>query len=65
MITPGRDLKTFMLRNIVQRLPRYQLLLDQLLKSTYEDHPDFENVKTALEKIIEVNSFINEGNFLI
>jgi len=33
----------------VQRIPRYKLLLTELLKHTPEDHPDYE-VGTVKEK---------------
>lgn len=36
----------------VQRLPRYKLLLEDLINNTDENHPDFNNLKLALEKII-------------
>eukprot|EP00727_Mastigamoeba_balamuthi_P011313 m51a1_g6804 putative pleckstrin domain-containing protein (993) ;mRNA; r:243990-249659 len=45
----------------VQRLPRYQLLLDNLRKHTPEDHPDFTDINDALSIITEVNVSINES----
>eukprot|EP01102_Stenamoeba_stenopodia_P013105 TRINITY_DN4200_c0_g1_i2.p1 TRINITY_DN4200_c0_g1~~TRINITY_DN4200_c0_g1_i2.p1 ORF type:complete len:586 (+),score=154.00 TRINITY_DN4200_c0_g1_i2:150-1907(+) len=44
----------------VQRIPRYVLLLKDLLKNTPEDHADYENVKVALEKISKIATLINE-----
>jgi len=29
----------------IQRIPRYRLLLQELLRNTDCDHPDFENVR--------------------
>jgi len=53
----------------VQRLPRYQLLLDTLLKYTPEEHVDHQNIVKALEKTKEVIQTIdqkkkNETNIL-
>lgn len=44
----------------VQRLPKYVLLLKQLLKNTQQSHPDYQNVKKALERFEEVNNNNNE-----
>ena len=38
----------------VQRIPRYQLLLKELQKSTPEDHPDYPFINKALECILAV-----------
>jgi hypothetical protein len=35
----------------VQRIPRYVLLLEDLLKNTWPSHRDYENIRSALEKI--------------
>ena len=32
----------------VQRIPRYQLLIDQLVKFTWNEHCDFDNLTQAL-----------------
>lgn len=40
----------------VQRLPKYVLLLKELLKNTQQSHPDYQNVKKALEQFEEVNN---------
>ena len=37
----------------VQRIPRYKLLLEQLLKYTPESHPDYANMGAALESVCE------------
>jgi len=38
----------------VQRIPRYKLLLEDLKKHTPEDHPDYQNICEACEKIISI-----------
>mmetsp|Transcript_16124 Transcript_16124/g.41395 ORF Transcript_16124/g.41395 Transcript_16124/m.41395 type:complete len:1154 (-) Transcript_16124:92-3553(-) len=45
----------------IQRVPRYRLLLQELLKATPKEHPDFANIQTALEKVKVVASEINTG----
>ena len=42
----------------LQRLPRYQLLLNELIKNTPVDHTDIECLKVALVKIRKVSSFL-------
>jgi len=44
----------------VQRLPRYELLLKELLRFTEENHEDYSNLTQALEDIKKVNCYINE-----
>jgi hypothetical protein len=44
----------------VQRIPRYRLLLEQLLKYTPEDHVDYHTVSDALEKICQLAMYNNE-----
>jgi len=39
----------------VQRLPRYQLLIKELLKYTEEGHVDYAPLQEAMKKIIELN----------
>ncbi|KAJ1940601.1 hypothetical protein EC988_006987, partial [Linderina pennispora] len=38
----------------VQRIPRYTLLLTDLLKAVAEDDPDFQRIQMALERINEI-----------
>eukprot|EP01114_Cavostelium_apophysatum_P015268 TRINITY_DN4122_c0_g1_i4.p1 TRINITY_DN4122_c0_g1~~TRINITY_DN4122_c0_g1_i4.p1 ORF type:complete len:945 (+),score=286.26 TRINITY_DN4122_c0_g1_i4:179-3013(+) len=54
----GPDLQSLLITP-VQRIPRYSLLLKELLKLTTPSHPDYENVSKALEKIKEVTDLIN------
>lgn len=44
----------------VQRIPRYKLLLEELLKHTWEEHPDYVNLYYATEKIKNIALTINE-----
>eukprot|EP00457_Paulinella_chromatophora_P001334 gb/GEZN01001336.1/.p1 GENE.gb/GEZN01001336.1/~~gb/GEZN01001336.1/.p1 ORF type:complete len:924 (-),score=218.59 gb/GEZN01001336.1/:286-3057(-) len=44
----------------IQRIPRYQLLLQELLKRTPDTHPDYKEIQASLEKVKEVALHINE-----
>lgn len=44
----------------VQRIPRYVLLLQLILKNTANDHPDAKYLKDALREIKKVATIINE-----
>jgi len=44
----------------VQRMPRYQLLLRELIKKTPSDHVDRSNLESAMEKFTEINIFTNK-----
>ncbi|KAJ1961165.1 hypothetical protein IWQ62_003960 [Dispira parvispora] len=44
----------------VQRVPRYKLLLEQLLEATPRDHPDYSDLVRALEQVRERADEINE-----
>ena len=45
----------------IQRIPRYRLLLQDLLKHTPEDHPDKKNISLAADQIMAVAAHINEA----
>lgn len=45
----------------VQRIPRYILLLSDLLKHTDPEHPDYAHLEKAAEKILEIGNHINEA----
>ncbi|XP_006812718.1 rho guanine nucleotide exchange factor 17-like [Saccoglossus kowalevskii] len=45
----------------VQRIPRYVLLIQDLLKHTSSDHPDYTSLKDALEKIQKLAKTINDA----
>eukprot|EP01125_Pyxidicula_operculata_P004740 TRINITY_DN1774_c1_g1_i2.p1 TRINITY_DN1774_c1_g1~~TRINITY_DN1774_c1_g1_i2.p1 ORF type:complete len:1193 (+),score=364.73 TRINITY_DN1774_c1_g1_i2:6-3584(+) len=59
---PGNAAKanlTSLMITPIQRLPRYELLLRELIKHTPETHIDLPNLKTAVTKLSEVNRMIN------
>ena len=45
----------------VQRLPRYELLLRDIIKFTGEDHNDFKSLNQALKAVNEMTTVINES----
>ena len=45
----------------IQRIPRYQLLLDQLLKYTNHDHKDYPNLEKSLGLVKDVAHHINRA----
>lgn len=45
----------------VQRIPRYRLLFEELVKYTPKDHPDYEPTVQALRRIEEVAIHVNES----
>lgn len=54
----GRDLPTFLIMPI-QRLPRYVLLLGELLKYTPESSPEYSSLSSALAAIKETTEQVN------
>lgn len=44
----------------IQRIPRYKLLLSEIVKNTKDTHPDFKALSIALAKVNEVSHEINE-----
>jgi hypothetical protein len=50
----------------LQRLPRYKLLISDLLRNTSRSHPDYEGLQNVLEQIgnsnVELNDEIRIGN---
>eukprot|EP01117_Protostelium_nocturnum_P003411 TRINITY_DN1442_c0_g1_i1.p1 TRINITY_DN1442_c0_g1~~TRINITY_DN1442_c0_g1_i1.p1 ORF type:complete len:806 (+),score=343.01 TRINITY_DN1442_c0_g1_i1:243-2660(+) len=44
----------------VQRVPRYNLLLKDLLKHTWKDHPDYKPLEEATERIDQVAALLND-----
>jgi len=45
----------------VQRIPRYKMLLQDVVKHTWETHPDFENLVKALKLVTDITEYINTG----
>ncbi|KAK5579913.1 hypothetical protein RB653_009602 [Dictyostelium firmibasis] len=56
----GLDLNSILIMP-VQRLPRYVLLLSELIKQTPPNHPNIKLLNKCLKGIKEVTSFINEA----
>ena len=44
----------------IQRIPRYEMLLKELVKNTGEAHPDYLSLTSAVEQIRGVASHVNE-----
>jgi Leucine-rich repeat (LRR) protein len=44
----------------IQRIPRYLLLLQAVFQHTPSSHPDYENLKKAMEKVQDVASYVNK-----
>lgn len=53
-----RNVESFLITPI-QRFPRYQLLLDGILKKTGEEHPDRAEISEALESVTELAFYFN------
>jgi len=53
------DLSSFLIMPI-QRIPRYNLLLTDLLKHTWKDHQDYSELTKACAAISEVAMYVNE-----
>ncbi|KAI8058079.1 Dbl homology domain-containing protein [Syncephalis plumigaleata] len=56
---PGITLQAYLLEPM-QRVPRYCLLLERLMRKTGIGHPDHEQLKDALEEVEKVTKFANE-----
>ena len=54
------DLRSYLITP-VQRLPRYNLLLTELIKNTEKDHPDYDNLCKSLESFKECTQFANDS----
>lgn len=55
----GLDLPSFLIQP-VQRIPRYRLLLQDIVKNTPEDHIDYKNLSFALTTILDVAQLVND-----
>jgi len=55
----NQELESFVITP-VQQLPRYVMLLSDLLKNTAEDHADYPTLLTAVEKLRKLTTFVNE-----
>lgn len=56
----GQNLSSCLITPI-QRIPRYRLLVTQLLKHTKDSHPDYASLNRALNKIVEIADKLNES----
>eukprot|EP01113_Clastostelium_recurvatum_P005450 TRINITY_DN1243_c0_g2_i2.p1 TRINITY_DN1243_c0_g2~~TRINITY_DN1243_c0_g2_i2.p1 ORF type:complete len:1190 (+),score=319.37 TRINITY_DN1243_c0_g2_i2:16-3585(+) len=54
----GNGLETLLIMP-VQRIPRYNLLLAEIINHTTPDHEDYDNLVSALKKTKEVAGYIN------
>ncbi|KAK5583173.1 hypothetical protein RB653_004764 [Dictyostelium firmibasis] len=54
-----RGLEDYLIRPI-QRIPRYSLLIKDMIGHTWQTHPDYEQLKIAFEKINSVAENMNE-----
>merc|ERR1712137_210511 len=54
-----RDNLESLLITPVQRIPRYNLLLGEILKYTSPSHPDYSDLVTANEKMQEIARYVN------
>jgi hypothetical protein len=54
-----RGLEDFLIRP-VQRIPRYFLLLQDLVRHTSSDHPDYANLASAAQKVQAVAEYMND-----
>jgi hypothetical protein len=55
----AQNLESLLIK-VIQRLPRYSLLLRELLKSTPSTHVDFENLNQALGRINAITGTVNQ-----
>jgi len=55
----GQSLYSYLIMPI-QRPPRYELLLSDLLRHTSEDHNDYANIEKALKLIVTINNAVDE-----
>lgn len=55
----NQEINSFLIRPI-QRIPRYRLLLKDLLKHTEEDHNDFQALSSAYKQVSDVAEYIEE-----
>mmetsp|Transcript_18393 Transcript_18393/g.29153 ORF Transcript_18393/g.29153 Transcript_18393/m.29153 type:complete len:956 (+) Transcript_18393:1172-4039(+) len=59
-LTQRADLSSLLILPI-QRLPRYKLLLSEILKNTADGHPDGADLAASLEKVQDISLQINAG----
>jgi hypothetical protein len=42
----------------VQRIPRLKLMLEELLKNTWKEHEDYEDLVAASKRVAEVAEYV-------
>eukprot|EP01132_Coremiostelium_polycephalum_P004619 gene4619-5770_t len=57
------DIRSLMIMP-VQRIPRYELLLREIIKYTNPDHIDYRNLQEAYNSVREINNYINNNKKL-
>jgi len=57
-VVAGQSLMSFLIMP-VQRMPRYEMLLKELHKATPENHVDADHLQNAIQRITEVNQYLN------
>jgi len=60
----GQTLTAFLIMP-VQRIPRYEMLLNNVLKLTAEDHTDFAALRMACDKLKAIACHVNENKRLV
>jgi len=53
------DLQSFLIMP-VQRVPRYSLLLRDIAKHTWPEHPDYKELNQAVTEVEQIASWLNE-----
>eukprot|EP01119_Soliformovum_irregulare_P010256 TRINITY_DN2512_c0_g3_i5.p1 TRINITY_DN2512_c0_g3~~TRINITY_DN2512_c0_g3_i5.p1 ORF type:complete len:863 (+),score=271.43 TRINITY_DN2512_c0_g3_i5:25-2613(+) len=56
----GLDIESLLITP-VQRIPRYMLLIKEMVKHTPDSHPDHHNLEDALNKMVQIANHVNEG----
>ena len=60
-ICNGLDLSSLLIQPI-QRIPRYELLIREVLSNTHNSHPDREELESCYDELKTMNSKINRSN---
>mmetsp|Transcript_12689 Transcript_12689/g.14122 ORF Transcript_12689/g.14122 Transcript_12689/m.14122 type:complete len:708 (+) Transcript_12689:199-2322(+) len=58
--TAHHDLENYLIA-VIQRIPRYNMLLGELLRKTEPSHPDYNELPKALESMQEIGNYVNEA----
>ncbi len=59
LTSEGHDLASFLILPI-QRIPRYEMLLKELIKATPSDHVDWNTLNDAYSNVQQIASYVNE-----